>query len=78
MTDLTDTTDPLRATNHHCNISTSLYYFRLRTKSMEPPITGTTFHKFDLPVPQELRDFCTDEKVKNLILESFHFNLLFY
>ena len=47
---------------------TSLYingYRRLRPKSMEPPITGTTFHKFDLTVPQELRDFCTDEKVKN-------------
>ena len=46
-------------------INIPLYYCRLRPKSVEPPITGTTFHKFDLPVPQELRDFCTDEKVRN-------------
>jgi len=42
---------------------------RLRPKSMEPPITGTTFHKFDLPVPQELRDFCTDEKASDVHTE---------
>ena len=36
---------------------------RLRTKSQEPSITASTFTKFQLPVPQELRDFCVDEKV---------------
>merc|ERR1719500_2636110 len=36
---------------------------------MEPPITGTTFHKFDLSVPQELRDFCTDEKASDVHTE---------
>mgnify|MGYP002048628640 CR=1 FL=1 len=36
---------------------------RLRPKSTEPPITATTFFKFQLPVPVELRDFCVDEKV---------------
>jgi len=42
---------------------------RLRPKSMEPPITATTFHKFDLSVPQELRDFCADEKASDVHTE---------
>ena len=33
---------------------------------MEPPITETTFFKFQLPVPQELRDFCVDEKAADI------------
>ena len=36
---------------------------RLRPKSTEPPITATTFFKFQLAVPQELQEFCADEKV---------------
>jgi len=39
---------------------------RLRPKSLEPPITATTFFKFQLPVPQELRDFCVDEKAVDI------------
>merc|ERR1719357_592549 len=35
---------------------------RLRPKSTEPPITATTFFKFQLAVPQELQEFCADEK----------------
>ena len=42
---------------------TSVVNVRLRPKSTEPPITATTFYKFQLPVPAELRDFCVDEKV---------------
>ena len=42
---------------------TPVVIVRLRPKSTEPPITATTFYKFQLPVPAELRDFCVDEKV---------------
>ena len=50
---------------------------RLRPKSKEPPITASTFHKFDLSVPQELRDFCTDEKVEIPLTFHLTFDLLF-
>lgn len=40
---------------------------RLRPKSTEPPITATTFYKFQLSVPPELRDFCVDEKVSRRV-----------
>lgn len=42
---------------------------RLRPKSTEPPITATTFYKFQLPVPAELRDFCVDEKAEDIHIE---------
>ena len=45
----------------------TLSLVRLRPKSTEPPITATTFYKFQLPVPAELRDFCVDEKVTKII-----------
>ena len=51
---------------------------RLRPKSMEPPITATTFHKFDLPVPQDLRDFCTDEKVNHCLILVGTYILMFF
>jgi len=35
---------------------------RLRPKSAEACITGASFFKFSLPVPQELQEFCADEK----------------
>ena len=44
---------------------------RLRTKSQEPSITASTFTKFQLPVPQELRDFCVDEKVTSSLKSPF-------
>ena len=56
---------PVIRSTKRANNDIHSFYCRLRPKSTEPPITGTTFHKFDLPVPQELRDFCTDEKVKS-------------
>merc|ERR1719391_1047838 len=39
---------------------------RLRPKSTEPPITATTFFKFQLAVPQELQEFCADEKATDI------------
>jgi len=39
---------------------------RLRPKSAEPPITATTFFKFNLAVPQELQEFCADEKATDI------------
>ena len=47
---------------------TPVVIVRLRPKSTEPPITATTFFKFQLPVPVELRDFCVDEKVMTGIM----------
>ena len=48
----------------------SVVNVRLRPKSTEPPITATTFYKFQLPVPAELRDFCVDEKVIGIMSGS--------
>ena len=42
---------------------------RLRPKSAEPPITATTFFKFNLAVPQELQEFCAGEKVNKTMIK---------
>jgi len=39
---------------------------RLRPKSTEPCITKNTFHTFQLDVPEELQEFCKDEKAEDI------------